>query len=91
MAMNGLRVLLIEMKVTAALTAPVIVFGEDSTILPQLIPTLSLSGLIRIKVSPLKQLHIRTAPTSGGTAANVEMNIRLSYILEPKDAYALFV
>ena len=88
--MNGLLVLLIETKVMVVLTVPVIGFGKVSMILPQLILTWSLSGLIRIMDSPPKRLHIRTALTSGGAAANAEMNIRLSYTPEPKDASALF-
>ena len=75
MGMSGLLVLLIETKVMDALTALVIEFGKDSTILPQRIQILSLSGRIRIKASLLKRLHIRTVLTSGGTVEDVEMNI----------------
>ena len=88
--MNGLLVLLIETKVTAVLTVPVIVYGKVSMILPQLILIWSLSGLIRIMDSLLKRLHIKTALTSGGTAANAEMNIELSYTPELKAASVLF-
>ena len=90
MSMSGLLALLIEMKVMDDLTALVIEFGKVSMILPQLILIWYLNGLIRIEVSPLKQLHIRTLLASGGTVENAEMNIRLSYIPELKDVSAHF-
>ena len=51
---------------------------------------LELLGLIRIKASLLKQLHIRTVLTSGGTVADAEMNIRPSYTPKPKGISAHF-